>query len=198
MTDYTGNSNYGKPKSEYLEKLKDMDDAELAEHCSQYIWLSAYASNNPRSDYHWMCDACYDECNRRDKVDIYTKAHKALVDACWETGIRPRASSGGGELGAARMRFLRKRAAKREGVPFDEREFWPPYYISFGHPGPNNTEVLKALYDAKCNDVVPVFRGGGKTHFYRVVRISRAPGGDHIVWYLQFDIEYIRTEALAE
>lgn len=48
----------------------------------EMIWLSAYASNNPRSDYHWQCDACYDECKKRGKEDIYNRAHKANVEAC--------------------------------------------------------------------------------------------------------------------
>ena len=73
---YEGNDNYGKPKSEYLEKLAVMDDKELRDACEMMIWLSAYANNNPRSDYHWQCDACYNECCNRDKVYIYERAHK--------------------------------------------------------------------------------------------------------------------------
>ena len=76
MSKYEGNDNYGKPKSEYLDKLKTMDDNQLNDACEQMIWLSVYASNNPRSDYHWQCDACYDECSNRGKVNIYEKAHK--------------------------------------------------------------------------------------------------------------------------
>ena len=76
MGKYDGNDNYGKPKSEYLDKLKVMDDKQLRDACEQMIWLSAYANNNPRSDYHWQCDACYDECHNRDKVYIYEQAHK--------------------------------------------------------------------------------------------------------------------------
>jgi len=73
---YIGNDNYGKPKSEYLVRLSNMNDNELFEECKRKIWLSAYASNNPRSDYHWHCTACYDECLRREKVNIYDKAYK--------------------------------------------------------------------------------------------------------------------------
>jgi len=73
---YQGNDNYGKPKIEYLNELKKMDDKQLRDACEEKIWLSAYASNNPRSDYHWQCDACYDECSRRNKVYIYEQAHK--------------------------------------------------------------------------------------------------------------------------
>jgi hypothetical protein len=81
MTTYTGNDNYGKPKQQYLDKLAAQDEKELYESCKQMIWLSAYASNNLRSDYHWQCDACYDECKKRGKEDIYNRAHKANMEA---------------------------------------------------------------------------------------------------------------------
>lgn len=79
MNRYDGNDNYGKPKSDYLNRLKTMSDSELKDACNQMIWLSAYANNNPRSDYHWQCDACYDECYNRDKIHIYEQAHESLV-----------------------------------------------------------------------------------------------------------------------
>jgi len=73
---YLGNNNSGKPKSEYLEKLSLMTEAELTTQCESKIWLSAYANNNPRSDFHWQVDVCYDECERREKVQIYEQAYK--------------------------------------------------------------------------------------------------------------------------
>ena len=76
---YEGNDNYGKPKSEYLAELAAMSDQDLRKACDQMIWLSAYANNNPRSDYHWQCDACYDECKRREKPEIYSRAHAQLM-----------------------------------------------------------------------------------------------------------------------
>jgi len=76
---YEGNDNYGHPKQEYLDKLKEMDNIQLRGACDHMIWLSAYANNNPRSDFHWKCDACYDECVRREKVFIYDQAHKSIV-----------------------------------------------------------------------------------------------------------------------
>jgi len=76
---YKGNDNYGHPKQGYLDELANMDNEQLREACNQMIWLSAYANNNPRSDYHWQCDACYDECVRRDKVYIYEQEHTKLV-----------------------------------------------------------------------------------------------------------------------
>jgi hypothetical protein len=76
MDKYTGNDNYGKPKSEYLIKLSEMDEKALKEECKSKIWLSAYANNNPRSDYHWHVDACYDECAKRTKPEIYKSAYE--------------------------------------------------------------------------------------------------------------------------
>ena len=76
---YEGNDNYGKPKQLYLDKLSTMDDAQLREACSHMIWLSAYANNNPRSDFHWQCHACYDECAKRDKVFIYEQEYRKLI-----------------------------------------------------------------------------------------------------------------------
>jgi len=41
MGNYEGNDNYGKPKSEYLDKLKAMDDKELRE---EHIYSQAHAA----------------------------------------------------------------------------------------------------------------------------------------------------------
>ena len=74
---YQGNDNYGKPRSEYLSRIAAMDDAALLEETEQKIWLSAYASNNRRSDYHWHVDVCYSEWSFRGKEDQYTVAFEA-------------------------------------------------------------------------------------------------------------------------
>ena len=63
-------------KSAWQEKLAAMTDEELFKHCEKHIWLSAYAANNPRSDYHFLCDAGYGECARRGNPEIYDKAHE--------------------------------------------------------------------------------------------------------------------------
>jgi len=76
MNKYKGIDNNGCLKTDFLQKLVDSTDEQLKQECEHYIWLSAYASNNPRSDYHYQCDACYDECQRRGKGEIYNKAHK--------------------------------------------------------------------------------------------------------------------------
>jgi hypothetical protein len=82
MTDkYDGNDNYGKPKGDYLAKIAAMDDQQLENETAERIRLSAYASNNWRSDYHWQCDACYDESKRRDpQALIYVRAYQSVKD----------------------------------------------------------------------------------------------------------------------
>lgn len=74
-TRFEGKDNFGKPKQEYLDKLSAKDDEGLFEEAKQMIWFSAYASNNPRSDYHWQCDAVYAECSKRKKINIYQRAY---------------------------------------------------------------------------------------------------------------------------
>lgn len=64
---------------EFVATLPAMDDAALLKAANEFIWLSAYAANNPRSAYHPMCDAVYDECQRRDRPDIYSTAHATQV-----------------------------------------------------------------------------------------------------------------------
>ena len=77
---YQGNANPAmpghapRPKSEYLDKIAGMEDKELYEETKDKIWFSAWANNNPRSDWHWQCDACYDEWQYRGKGDQYQRA----------------------------------------------------------------------------------------------------------------------------
>lgn len=77
-----GQSNDGPPRQEYADKLATMTDNEFFEACKKYIWLSAYANNNPRSDYHWMADACSLESNRRNREDLYQKAFNEVSKNC--------------------------------------------------------------------------------------------------------------------
>lgn len=69
-----GIDNYGKPRQAFADKLAAADEAGYLKIAEDYIWLSAYAANNPRSDYHWMCDACYDEARRRGRPELYKRA----------------------------------------------------------------------------------------------------------------------------
>lgn len=75
----TEKDNYGQPKSEYFDKITGMDDAALEVEAEQMIWLSAFAHNNPRSDYHWQSDAIYKECSKRDKPEIYQRAFDKAI-----------------------------------------------------------------------------------------------------------------------
>lgn len=59
-------------------ELSKMTDDELRQACNKYIWLSAYANNNPDSAYHWQCDMTYDECHLREKIYIYAEEHEKL------------------------------------------------------------------------------------------------------------------------
>lgn len=68
-----------KRQADYRAKLMNATDAELRKNCNQYIWLAAYAANNPRSDFHWMVDYCYDECKNRDKVNIYQEEYEKIA-----------------------------------------------------------------------------------------------------------------------
>ena len=77
MREFTGNGNHGRPKQDYINKISKMTEEELHDETRQMIYLSAYAANNPRSDYHWQCDACYDEwVENRKNPDGYTIAYK--------------------------------------------------------------------------------------------------------------------------
>lgn len=69
-----GKDNYGKPRQNYADKIAALDEAAFLKDAELHIWLSAYANNNPRSDYHWQADACYSEAQRRGKPELYTQA----------------------------------------------------------------------------------------------------------------------------
>lgn len=60
----------------YKVSLSKMSDEELYDETGRKIWLSAYANNNPISCYHWQLDATYDEWVKRQKTEMYIKAHK--------------------------------------------------------------------------------------------------------------------------
>lgn len=72
---FPGNDNYGKPRAEYVAKINQMTDDALLDETENVIWLSAYASNNSRSDYHWQVSACYAEWDHRGKPNQYTVAY---------------------------------------------------------------------------------------------------------------------------
>ena len=82
LHEYPGKDNYGKPKSDYLAKIANMNDKSLEDEAEQIIWLSAFANNNPRSDFHWQADAIYDECAKRGKPEIYEKGFNRAKASC--------------------------------------------------------------------------------------------------------------------
>lgn len=75
---YPGKDNYHKDKSEYFRCLLEMSQDELKAEAKQKIWLSAYANNNPRSDYHWQVDAIYGVYHLRGQDDGYKQAYREV------------------------------------------------------------------------------------------------------------------------
>lgn len=74
---YPGLDNYGRLKTSYLTKILSMDDKELESECYSMIYQSARCNNNPRADWHWMVDACYDVAKLRDnEAVIYRRAYE--------------------------------------------------------------------------------------------------------------------------
>jgi hypothetical protein len=57
--------------SEFQERIKSWTDKHLYEETRRCIWLSAYAKNNPNSNYHRMCTECYRECSARGLEVFY-------------------------------------------------------------------------------------------------------------------------------
>lgn len=75
LSNYTGNDNYGRPRSDYLAKIAAMSDHDLGRECYQMIYHATRCSNNPRADWHWKADACYDESAKRGQgAPIYSTA----------------------------------------------------------------------------------------------------------------------------
>lgn len=64
-------------KAAYAEKLASQDDDAFVKEVADKCWFSAFASNNPRSKYHWMADACFDEAKRREKPWLYNRGWNA-------------------------------------------------------------------------------------------------------------------------
>lgn len=82
-------------RAEYSAKLSGLSDDDLVKEAENYIWLSAYASNNPRSAYHWKADATYDEAKRREKPWLYQRGYNSAYRT---VGYEPSES----EIAAAR------------------------------------------------------------------------------------------------
>lgn len=75
---FAGLDNYGSPRINYVRNLSTKSDEELIDEGETKIWLSAFAANNRRSDYHWHVTAIYNEMSRRDPSGhMYNKAYRA-------------------------------------------------------------------------------------------------------------------------
>jgi hypothetical protein len=77
-----GRDNYGKPRQEFADEIAAVDDEPFVKRAERTIWLSAYADNNPRSDYHWQAAACYHEAERRGDPELYSRAYARAVATC--------------------------------------------------------------------------------------------------------------------
>ena len=77
---YDGMDNYKRNKSVYINKLFNLSMEQLKKETEDKIFLSAYASNNIRSDYHWHVDACSDVLFSRTNSDtLYIECYKNVV-----------------------------------------------------------------------------------------------------------------------
>lgn len=74
-----GTSNYGRPAQEWADKIAALGDEEFTEEAAEAVYWSAWASNNPTSDYHYEASACYYEAQRRGNPDLYQQAYNRAV-----------------------------------------------------------------------------------------------------------------------
>lgn len=68
-----GKSNDGQLRQEYADKLASMTEDEFFEACKKYIWFSAYANNNPRSDYYDLRGSN----TQRDRPRVFTSPSRS-------------------------------------------------------------------------------------------------------------------------
>lgn len=59
-----------------------MTDEEFLEKAETQIWLSAFASNNPRAPAHKEVDLAYDEAKARGKPWLYCRAWNRAYRSC--------------------------------------------------------------------------------------------------------------------
>lgn len=68
---------------------QSLTDAEFLDRAETQIWLSAYASNNPRAPAHMESDAAYNDAKRRGKPWLYQRAWNAAYRSA---GYKPSSS----------------------------------------------------------------------------------------------------------
>ena len=69
----------------YTARLAEMSDLDFVREVEWQVWLSAFASNNPRAPAHAKCDATYDEATRREKPWLYKRGWNAAYASCGHT-----------------------------------------------------------------------------------------------------------------
>jgi len=63
-------------KEEFSKYIRGLTMEELKELTKSVIFLSAFANNNPHSDYHWEIRLCHTELqNRTGNTDLYDKLY---------------------------------------------------------------------------------------------------------------------------
>lgn len=60
----------------------ELTDEEFVKKAEMQIWLSAFASNNPRAPAHAEADAAYDEARRRKSPWLYQRAYNKAYRSC--------------------------------------------------------------------------------------------------------------------
>ncbi len=70
-----GKDNSGNPRLNYVRRVLEMTEAGYLKEAEHKIWLSAYAANNPKSDYHWHIDALF-WIGERNFPGLYDRAYK--------------------------------------------------------------------------------------------------------------------------
>lgn len=79
---FPGKDNNGEPKNLFFKRALGLPRDKLLKLTQERIWLSAYANNNPHSDYHWQADSLYQIFYHRQDTDGYTIAYrKAFIEA---------------------------------------------------------------------------------------------------------------------
>lgn len=59
-----------------------MNETDFLKAAEMQIWLSSFASNNPRSPSHVEADCAYDEAVRRGKPWLYQQAWNNAFESC--------------------------------------------------------------------------------------------------------------------
>jgi len=70
----SGTSNYDRPAQEWADKVAALDDDQFVSEGAEAIYWSAWANNNPTSDYHYQATVFYYDAQRRGNPGLYQQA----------------------------------------------------------------------------------------------------------------------------